>query len=93
MGYPSFESVHDLDGRTLRQLLAVGDPVERVWAAWSLALELGRDVVPLLLSSLASARPATRRCFVIILAGLGERETLQRLTAEEPDDRVRATAS
>jgi hypothetical protein len=92
-GYENFEAVSQLDTEVLRNLLADGDPQERVWAAWAVALELGADSLSSLREAAqASPTPGTRRHLVVILAGLGERKVLCVFAESDPDAYVRATA-
>lgn len=91
--HDSFDDVAVLASDEQRVLLESGDPVERVWAAWALGLELGRGAVPHLLASMGDEPSAgTRRQLLVVLAGLGERQVLRVLAQSDPDEYVRATA-
>ncbi len=93
MRYQDYEDVAPLPHRQRRQLLAAGDGPERVWAAWSLALENGQRSVPWIVDSLKKWPQAGARChLVVVLAGLGERRVVRTLAAFDPDDLVRATS-
>ncbi len=93
MAYEDYEDVAPLSHRQRRELLAGGDGPERVWAAWSLALEAGERSVPWIVDSLKLWPEAGARChLVVVLAGLGERRVVRTLAAFDPDELVRATA-
>lgn len=90
--YGSYEAVRDLDEATLRHLLADGDRVERVWAAWSLAAILGRRAAPGMLADGDIGRSAgARRHLLVILAGLGERVVIRVMAEGDPSPMVRAS--
>ena len=77
-----------------RRLLVDGDAPERLWAAWSLALQIGRDVIPALRSVERDDVPDGLRCqLLVILAGLGERQLLETIARADASDTVRATAT
>lgn len=91
--FDTFESVLKIDTASQRHLLHVGDEVEQVWAAWALGLKLGAHITPELVECLKTCRfPGTRRHFLVVLAGLGERETLEKYAVNDPAPLVRATA-
>jgi hypothetical protein len=91
--YSNFEQVASLDTSSQQHLLLNGEPVERVWAAWALGLQLGKGADPDLIASLGhSPHPGTRRHLVVILARHGEQAILRILALDDPDDYVRATA-
>ena len=93
MAHDSFESVARLDTAAQKALLQHGDSVERVWAAWALGLKFGSQIIPDLQMSLqTSPSSGTRRQFVVILTGLGDRFTVEDLARYDPDEFVRATA-
>lgn len=93
MTHDSFEDVIQLDTTAQKALLQNGDSVERVWAAWILGLKFGAQIIPELQMSLqTSPSSGTRRQFVVILAGLGDRFTVEDLAHYDPDEFVRATA-
>jgi hypothetical protein len=83
----------ELPEPALRALASSPDPAERVWAAWALALLLGRASVPGARASLASEPTPGIRCqLVVVLAGLGENELLRTVALSDPDATVRGTA-
>jgi hypothetical protein len=91
--HETFESVMTIDTAAQKELLHVGDEVERVWAAWALGLRLGDRIIPELLASLeTSPVPGTRRHLLVVLAGLGERKALERSAVRDPAPLVRETA-
>ena len=91
--FDTFESVMEIDTASQKRLLHVGDEVEQVWAAWALGLKLGAHIIPELVECLKTCRfPGTRRHFLVVLAGLGERETLEKYAVSDPAPLVRATA-
>jgi len=68
--------------------------VERVWAAWSLALEFGSQVIPELRYCLkVSPVSGTRRHLIVVLAGLDARPTLKRYALEDSHGMVRSTSA
>jgi len=91
--HPAFVVVCDLPDAVLRDLLAVGEPVERIWAAWALGLRLGGAAAGTLRRA-AGVEPdsGARRHLVVALAGFGEHAAVAALAASDPDARVRATA-
>ena len=93
MPYRRYEEVAQLDEANLRLLLRRGDAVERVWSAWALGLARGASARTDFVEGVSrSPDPGTRSQLLVILAGLGERELLQALAADDPDADVRATA-
>jgi hypothetical protein len=94
MSASRFDEVARLPESEQRRLLAHGDAPERLWAAWSLALEIGRDVIPELRLLEQDAVPDGLRCqLLVILAGLGQRELLETIARADASDRVRAVAA
>jgi HEAT repeat protein len=94
MSYDDYETVKALDTKDQRTLLYRGDAVERVWAAWSLALEFGSRVIPELRQCLDSSPvPGTRRHLIVVLAGLGERSLLERCAMRDSNELVRSTGA
>jgi hypothetical protein len=64
-----------LSPRELRRLLRDGDPQERVWSAWALAMALGSAFVSELRSAYANESDiGVRRHWLVVLAGYGCRE-------------------
>ncbi len=93
MHFDSFDQVRRADQATLRALLDTGDGPERVWGAWALAIELAGAVGPMLASRLGpEPDPGVRIHWVTILGGLGERQVLETLFRQDPDESVRAAA-
>lgn len=93
MTFENFSQVTNLSVSDLRELLGTGEEVERLWAAWVLAMKLGAESVPELTSA-ATTSPSSgvRRHLIVILAGYGELEILKTFANCDPDPRVRATA-
>jgi hypothetical protein len=89
-----FEEVRDLPESTLRDLLASGEPVDRIWAAWALGLRLGARSASTLQKA-ASGDPSAgmRRHLIVLLAGFGERDPIAVIARADPDAHVRATAT
>ncbi len=85
-----FDRVLALSEADQRALLAEGDPRDRLWAMWALALKSGANVLAEHLAGEPSA--GVRRHMCIMLAG-GELDLLVALARFDPDDGVRATAS
>ena len=94
MSFDTFEAVHDLPEPSLRDLLEAGEPAERVWAAWALALRLGAAAEGVVRHA-ATREPdgGIRRHLVIVLAGFGEAAAVAALASGDPDPFVRATAN
>ncbi len=91
--FADFLELLPLDIETLRGLLDSGEEVERVWAAWALALKLGRHSAPTLAAVAQSEVPAgLRRHLIAVLAGFGETEILSVFATSDPDSLVRGTA-
>jgi hypothetical protein len=90
----SFECVAALDTDSQLYLLQSGDPVERVWSAWSLGLTLGSGAIPHLIDCFQNrtSSTGTRRHLLVVLAGLGERSLLFGAAEQDPDALIRATA-
>lgn len=75
----------------LRTLLREGDPRQRLRAAWALGLRLGADgAATLSASTHGEIHPGVRRHLVVVLAGLGEREAVWAMAANDPAAEVRA---
>ncbi|MGC4116915.1 MAG: hypothetical protein QM765_20605 [Myxococcales bacterium] len=93
MAFTDYRQVSSLGVEDLRALLASGEPVERVWAVWSLALSTASTVVNEL-KTIVGAEPSAgvRRHAATVLAGQGDRETLLSLGRLDPDSSVRSTA-
>jgi hypothetical protein len=93
MPFENFGQVIKQNESDLRELLDAGEEIERVWAAWSLALKLGAGATPELVSA-ATTNPSSglRRHLIVVLAGYGELDILKTFADCDPDPRVRATA-
>jgi hypothetical protein len=91
--YNNWLEVARLSEGAQRELLAAGDPVERVWSIWALGLRLGRGAVDHLQTDFdLESLPGVRCQLIVVLAGLGEREMVQTAALHDPDPVVRATA-
>lgn len=76
-----------------RGLLTSGDPAERVWSCWALALRLGRSALGDLEDDFdLEALPGVRCQLVVVMAGLGARDLVRTAALDDPDATVRATA-
>ncbi|HEY3448410.1 MAG TPA: HEAT repeat domain-containing protein [Myxococcales bacterium] len=93
MAFTDYRQVSALPLEEVRALLAGGEPVERVWAIWSLALT-SASTVAAELKTVVGAEPSAgvRRHAATVLAGLGERDTLASLARLDPDSSVRSSA-
>lgn len=90
----SYAQVASLEDGPLRVLLRTGEPFERVWAAWSLALRLGIQFAKELeVPSRAEPNPGVRRHLAVVLAGAAQRDALAAMAVGDPDEDVRATAA
>lgn len=93
-GYPDFSAVRRLGDQELRRVLHAGEPVERAWAGWALALRMGASANPDLIAALnETPTPGVRTLLLVILAGHGERGLIETFAKDDPDDDVRAAAS
>jgi hypothetical protein len=94
MALDDFSQTQALSRAQLRALLdqGEGDPTERVWAAWALALR-GADAGELKAAMAAEPSSGVRRHLAVILAGQGEREALATLAKSDPSLEVRAEAT
>jgi hypothetical protein len=91
--YDDFASVSAQNPPELRRLLVEGDPAERAWAGWALAIRIGREANPELEDAARrSPTPGVRTLLLVILAGPGERELIEAFAIHDPDDDVRASA-
>lgn len=91
--YIDFASVAAQDPLELRRLLHEGDPAERAWAGWALAIRIGREANPELEDAARSSpTPGVRSLLLVILAGHGERELIEAFAVHDPDEDVRASA-
>jgi hypothetical protein len=91
--YDAFREVMDLSTEQASQLLLAGDPVERLWAAWTLGLRRGVAAAGELARALeGEPSPGTRHQIVIMLAGLRHVEALRALAHAEPSPDIRAAA-
>jgi hypothetical protein len=93
MPYQSYREVSQLETNTQRQLLQSDDGSERIWAAWALGTQLGKQGTSTFIESLEnSLEPGVRRQLLVILAGLGEQLILRVYAQDDSDPFVRATA-
>lgn len=93
MSWQSYEEVARLDPGVQRQLLHSDDGLQRIWAAWSLGMQLGRHGASELRQGLEiCSEPGVRRQFLVVLAGLGDRDVVSVVARDDPDPFVRATA-
>ena len=90
MTFREFRDLSSLSPPALRALLNSGDGRERIWAAWEIALRAGGGSAPAL-STEGQPDPGVRSHLVVILAGLGETETLRAMAIDDPDSGVRGT--
>ena len=76
-----------------RALLTSGDPAERVWSCWALALRLGKSALGDLQDDFdLEALPGIRCQLLVVMAGLGARDLVRTAALDDPDATVRATA-
>lgn len=89
--YSSFEEVQRLSSEDQQSLLLKGDPPERLWATWSLALSKAKsgashfDVVN-------EPSSGVRLNLIVLVAAANDRATLEALAANDPYVQVRAAA-
>jgi hypothetical protein len=89
----TFADTETVGDAELSGFLSKGDPQERVWAAWRLALRSeaqARDALPEVTTS--APHPGTRRNLLVVLAGLGRRDLLTVFACDEPDEGCRGEA-
>lgn len=80
-----------MDTDRLRDVLATGDPEQRVWAGWELGLRsVGSDDLRRLAEG--APHPGTRRHLAVIVAGMGDHLVLRALAEHDPSPLVRADA-
>lgn len=90
----TYEQVASLEDESLRTLLRAGEPIERVWAAWTLGLRLGIQFAKELgAPNRTEPNPGVRRHVAVVLAGAAQRDALVALALGDPDEDVRATAA
>jgi HEAT repeat protein len=90
----SFDEARQLNQVALRNLLRRGDPPERIWAAWALALEgQPQDQNRIVRHCRDDEHAGVRRQMLVVLAGLGQADVLAERLQHDPDPRVRATAA
>jgi len=89
MKFRAFREVIELDDGSLRSLLTSGEAPERVWAAWALGLRRFGELPAI---TRHEPSPGVRRHLVIVLLGLGERDAVAAMLANDPDPYVRASA-
>ena len=88
----SFQDVAGAGEDELRQLLADGDPPERVWAAWALAQRVAQPGIEAAARLRHEPDAGVRRHLVTVAAGHGEDDVLAALARHDPDPGVRSTA-
>ncbi|MCX4247650.1 hypothetical protein [Paraliomyxa miuraensis] len=92
--HDGFDDTDGASDELLRALLHTGDPQQRVWAAWRLALRQNQRARTQIRTELERTRDVgVRRNMLIVLAGLGEREVLRVLAEDEPEPLLRGEAS
>lgn len=91
--YKTYEEIVGMNTESLHTLISKGDAIERVWAAWQLAIRLGSAVIAEISTQSRNAPdPGTRCHLIVILAGLKETNLIKLLSCEDPDGDVRGTA-
>jgi len=87
-GEPDFEAVAGLCATDLEGLLCHGTPLERVHAAWALALRLGADFG---VDSSLRSEPNTgvRRHLIVIATGQQRRDIVRLLSESDASTRSR----
>jgi hypothetical protein len=94
MRYQDYPAVTLLSTELVEELLSTGDAQERVWAAWEIALRLGKESLPKISpQNNKFPDPGTRLHMVVILAGLGNYSVLSTLAFNDPDDVVRGASA
>ncbi len=91
--YSDFAELRSQSVSEMRRVLVNGEPVERAWAGWSLALAIGAAAnEDLRNAALESPTPGVRTLLLVILAGHGERRLIEIFAEDDPDEDVRAAA-
>lgn len=90
MAYADLADVQRAPTADVLRLLRLGEPQERVWAAWTLGLR-DQGGAWLVERARLDPTPGVRRHLAVMMAGFGRRDDLWRV-AEDPHLRVRATA-
>ncbi|MES2824004.1 MAG: HEAT repeat domain-containing protein [Pseudomonadota bacterium] len=94
MRYQDYSTVTLLSTELLEELLSTGDSQERVWAAWEIAMRLGKESLPKIFpQDNKFPDPGVRLHMVVILAGLGNYSVLSTLAFNDPDDAVRGASA
>ena len=88
----SFAATDHLDEDGLRALLAGGQPEQRAWAAWRLALRTGRAHPEIAQHIAGDPSPGVRALLLSVLAGHGELDVVVALARHDPAIEVRASA-
>jgi hypothetical protein len=86
-----FDDALGRDDDALRERLAHGEALERVWAVWILALR-ARDGAAVAAQIRGEPNPGVRRALGVVLAGHGHVDLLVALARHDPDAEVRAGA-
>ena len=89
--HPDFAAVAGLPDHLVRDLLGRGDPIEKVWAAWTLALRAD-GAAAVRAAATTAPEPGVRRHMIVVLVGLGEIDAAVALSRSDPEPAVRATA-
>lgn len=94
MRYQDYTAVTLLSTELLEELLSTGDAQERVWAAWEIAMRLGKEsLTKIWPQNNKIPDPGIRLHMVVILAGLGNYSVLSTLAFNDPDDAVRGASA
>ncbi|MES2674095.1 MAG: HEAT repeat domain-containing protein [Pseudomonadota bacterium] len=94
MRYQDYTAVTLLSTELLEELLSTGDAQERVWAAWEIAMRLGKESLPKIFpQDNKFPDPGVRLHMIVILAGLGNYSVLSTLAFHDPDDAVRGASA
>ena len=87
-----FEDTRRLDDAALNDLLAQGDPRDRVLAIWALALRSAAAATTMAHQLHGEPDPGVRRALAVVLAGSGELDLLVAISRHDPSVHVRASA-
>lgn len=84
----------ELPERELRHLVEVGEPPDRLRAAWAIGLRFGASANAVLREAAAGEiTQGLRQQLVVILAGLGEKLAVLEVARSDPHESVRAVAT
>lgn len=93
MEHSTFSAVLGFPPAEQRRLLHDGDPPERLWAAWALALQMGADAIPVVdRALLLDGHDGLRRQLLVLAASFHDRALLATVAAHDPSSDVRGTA-